>query len=108
MFSGIDRITYPYYKGVMQAIQDIFGIWPTPTDMARAIGAKPDTVLKWSRKGRIPEDSWQSVIDAAMVRGRALTAADILAANTPPKLRGRPAHKVRPLRRRKIDQRVAS
>lgn len=88
----------------MQALQDIFGIWPDLSSMATAIGQKPDTVYRWSKKGRIPEDSWQSVIDAAVVRGRQLTASDLLAANKPPKLRGRPAHKIRPLRRRKRDE----
>ena len=85
----------------MQVIQDIFGIWPSLPAMAIAIGAKPDTVYRWQKKGRIPEDSWQPVIDAAAIRGRQITAADLLAVNTPPKLRGRPAHKVRALKRRK-------
>jgi hypothetical protein len=90
----------------MQAIQDIFGIWPTLVDMATAIGAKPDTVYRWQKKGRIPEDSWQAVIDAAVVRGQPLTAGDLLAVNTPPKLRGRPAHKIRTLRRKRNEARL--
>lgn len=84
----------------MQALQDIFGIWDSIPLMAVAIGAKPDTVRKWKKHERIPEDSWQAVIDAALVRGRSLSAGDLLAANRAPKQRGRPAHKVRRLRRR--------
>lgn len=85
----------------MQALHDIFAIWPSVADMARSIRRKPDTVLKWRKNKRIPEDSWQAVIDGAFVRGHVLTAADLLAANRPFRLRGRAAHKVRSLRRRK-------
>jgi len=94
----------------MQALQDIFAIWGDSIGvMAAAVGAKYDTVRKWRKSGRIPEDSWQAVIDAAMVRGRSLTASDLLAMNKPPKLRGRPAHKVKRLRRRKkTDERVVA
>jgi len=86
----------------MQALHDIFGIWDQKIPiMAAAIGAKVDTVRKWKRSGRIPEDSWQAVIDAAVLRGHTLTPSDLWTANRAPKLRGRPAHKVRPLRRRR-------
>lgn len=89
----------------MQALHDIFGIWNHKIPiMAASIGAKTDTVRKWKRHGRIPEDSWQAVIDAALVRGRSLTAGDLLAANRVPKQRGRPAHKIKPLRRRKREE----
>lgn len=93
----------------MQALQDIFDLWPTLAEMARSTGRKYDRVRKWQKAKRIPEDSWQAVIDAALVKGRVLTAADLLAANAPPKLRGRPAHKIRHLRRRKrSEERIGS
>lgn len=94
----------------MQALQDIFAIFDGSIGlMAAAVGAKYDTVRKWKKSGRIPEDSWQAVIDAALVRGKTLTASDLLEANRAPKLRGRPAHKIRPIRRRKKnDERVVA
>lgn len=85
----------------MAAVTDIFGLWDTTTEFAKAISAKPDTVRKWKKFGRIPQDAWQSVIIAAALKGRELSVDDILAANTPMKQRGRPAHK--PKSRRKRD-----
>ena len=66
----------------MQAIQDIFRIWgESVTPMAQDLGRPYDTVLAWRTRGRIPEDAWQDVIDAAAKRGRTITVADILAVN---------------------------
>ncbi len=88
----------------MQATRDIFGIWPDINSMADEIGEKPDTVYRWDRKRRIPEPSWQAVIEGAKKRSVDLTASDILAFNAPMKQRGRPAHKIR--RRRKAELRA--
>jgi len=71
-------------------VRDIFELWPTVTAMAKAISAKPDTVRKWKKTKRIPEDAWHSVIDAALVKGCRLTVDMIMAANEPMKRRGRP------------------
>lgn len=72
----------------MQAVEDIFRIWESTTQMAEAIGEKPDTVFRWRRRGRIPEHALGAVCAAAKERGRRLTVAKILALNTPMKPRG--------------------
>lgn len=73
------------------AIEDIFGIWGRPSNLAVDIHAKADTVRKWWKHRRIPEDAWAEVIEAARKRGHRITAQDILSANKPMKPRGRPA-----------------
>ena len=85
----------------MESTHDVFGIWPDTSTMALEIGEKPDTVYRWSLKRRIPETAWREVITAAFKRGRKLTADDLLTANAPMKQRGRPAHKVRRLPRKR-------
>lgn len=93
----------------MQTVNDIFAIFGGLRPMAAAIGARWDTVRKWDKFGRIPEDSWQAVMDAALLRGHPLTAVDLFQANKTPKQRGRRAHKVRALRRkRRSEPRVSS
>lgn len=74
----------------MQAVQDIFALWPTISEFAQAIDANPDQVRKWKKFRRIPQESWQSVIDAAQKRGVTLTIETIVSANAPMKPRGRP------------------
>lgn len=83
----------------MQAIHDIFALWPTISAFAEALEANPDTVRKWKKFRRIPQESWETVIKAAAQRGVDLTLADIMAANAPMKQRGRPTHKIRGRRR---------
>jgi hypothetical protein len=102
----------------MQALHDIFSIWdpnpaaPEPTKAARALAAalneKQDTVYRWLRRKRIPDTAWQSIIDAAIVRGKVLTIADLHAANRPAKPRGRATHKARSARRRRNETRIES
>lgn len=79
----------------MQALNDIFAIWPSLSCMAEEIGQKPDTVYRWQRSGRIPEGHWPIVIEKAARREHLLTMTDLHAANRPAKQRGRPAHKVK-------------
>lgn len=74
----------------MQAIDDIFRIWPTTAALAAAIGAKSDTVRKWKKFGRVPQEAWAPLILAASRLGRQITVAHICAVNTPMKKRGRP------------------
>jgi hypothetical protein len=74
----------------MQAHFNIFGIWTTWTELARDISAKPDTVRKWKKFHRIPQEYWQSIIDAAALKRKRITVADIMAFNAPMKPRGRP------------------
>lgn len=79
----------------MQALQDIFGIWPSLAEMAADIDEKPDTVYRWQLKGRIPETAWASIIEKAARRERLVTIAELHGANRPPKQRGQPAHRER-------------
>ena len=79
----------------MQAIGDIFQIWPSTKALAQAIEAKEDTVRRWRNHGRIPQTEWLKFIAAAALRGRRVTAEDFLRLNTPMKQRGRPAHRPR-------------
>lgn len=74
----------------MQALQDIFRIWPDTAALAADIGAKADTIRKWKKFGRVPQEAWQPMIDAALRRGEKITVAQICAANAPMKKRGRP------------------
>lgn len=91
----------------MQTRGDIFGIWATDAAMAHDLKQLPDTVYRWRKRGRIPEEQWDAVIEAAARCGRHLTATDILAANTPAKQRGRPAHKIRKLKERRSEARAS-
>ncbi len=79
----------------MAKIVNIFQLWDSPTDFAKAISRKPDTVRKWKKFRRIPQDAWPDVILAAALKGCELTVEDIIAANAPMKQRGRPAHKIK-------------
>jgi len=92
----------------MQALDDIFSIWTSISSLATALNEKEDTVYRWKKRRRIPEDAWQPVIDAAALRGKTLTIADMHAANRPPKRRGKPAHKPKPVRRRRAEARAVS
>jgi hypothetical protein len=77
----------------MHSVADIFQIFGADsgavTTLAGAIKEKVDTVYRWSRRGRIPETAWESIIRAAESRGAKLTASDILSANKPARRRGR-------------------
>jgi hypothetical protein len=89
----------------MRQIHEIFQLWDSTTQMAAAISARPDTVRKWKKFKRIPQDAWRSVIDAALVKGTELTVDDIMAMNEPMKQRGQPAHK--PKSRKRSESRVS-
>lgn len=84
----------------MQALQDIFTIFGNYHEFAKAVGREPDTVYRWTCKGRIPQDCWHSVITAAASRGVEITLEDLFRLNRPMKKRGRPAkaHAMQPMR----------
>lgn len=60
--------------------------------MAADLGEKPDTVLRWRLRRRIPEHAWEQVIQRAALRGQLLTASQLLSFNAPMKRRGRVSH----------------
>lgn len=74
----------------MQAIEDIFGIWPSLGEMAKDLGQLEDTVYRWKMRGRIPEDVWPIVIERAAARETLVTASQIMRFNAPIQKRGRP------------------
>lgn len=79
----------PVYNVTMQAIDDIFGIWPSLGEMAKDLGQIEDTVYRWKMRGRIPEDVWPTVIEKAAAREQLVTASQIMRFNAPIKKRGR-------------------
>lgn len=78
----------------MQAIDDIFKIWPTLGEMADDLGQLEDTVYRWKQRGRIPEDAWPMVIAKASEREKPVTASQIMRFNAPIARRGRPRGQV--------------
>lgn len=75
----------------IQSVEDIFRLWGSVAEMAKAIGFRADTVRKWRKEGeeRIPQSAWRAVIDAAVLKDVVLTVEDIMAVNKPMKPRGR-------------------
>lgn len=55
-------------------MEQVFGIWPRLSVMARDIGQEPGTVRAWKRRGSIPAKLDVKLIAAARARGSALTA----------------------------------
>lgn len=84
----------------MQALQDIFQLFSSHDEFARAVRREPDTVYRWACKGRIPQDCWPDVVIAAAQRGTVITYEDLFRLNAPMKKRGRPpkAHAMQPMR----------
>lgn len=67
----------------MQAVSDIFGIWPSISAMAEDLGQPYDRVQKWHARRRIPVTAWPRVIEKAARREKLLTMADMAAINLP-------------------------
>lgn len=74
----------------MQVIQDIFGIWPSLGQMANDIGELQDTVYRWKKRGRIPEEAWPRVIEKAARYEKLITPSLLMNLNGPVGRRGRP------------------
>lgn len=78
------------YNGPMQELCDIFAIWPSIKQMAEDLGQLEDTVYRWKKRGRIPEDMWPALIEKAAGHEQLVTAQQLMKFNTAPKKRGRP------------------
>lgn len=74
----------------MQALDDIFAIWPSLREMAKDLESLEDTVYRWKQRGRIPEDVWPLIIAKAAEREQLVTASQIMKFNAPIARRGRP------------------
>lgn len=67
----------------MQALRDIFEIWPSIKDMADDLNEKYDTVKRWRTRGRIPSTAWPRLIERAAHREQLITATQLLRLNKP-------------------------
>ena len=74
----------------MQVIHDIFAIWPSLRHMAEDLNQLEDTVYRWHKRGRIPEDVWPEVIAKAAKHEKLVTAQMLMSLNAPIGRRGRP------------------
>ena len=77
----------------MQAFDDIFEIWPSLSAMAADLDQLEDTVYRWRRRGRVPEDIWSRLIEKAALRGKLVAPSDLMRLNGTIKRRGRPRGK---------------
>lgn len=67
----------------MQAVEDIFSIWDSPAEFARALNKPYATVLKWKQRARIPTEAFDDVIAAAATAGKTLDHATLRRINPP-------------------------
>lgn len=67
----------------MQALQDIFAIWPSIQAMANDLDEKYDTVKRWRIRERIPATVWPKLIEKAARREHLVTATQLLELNKP-------------------------
>lgn len=67
--------------------------------MAAALNEKPDTVLRWRIRRRIPEPQIVRVAELLERKGVKVSALDLLRLNTPMEKRGWPAGKKRKQRK---------
>jgi hypothetical protein len=65
----------------MQAISDIFSIWPSLSVMAGELGQPYDRVQKWHARKRIPVTAWPVVIEKAAMRETLVTMPELAAMN---------------------------
>lgn len=55
------------------------------TGTAKAIGKPVTTVQGWKERGRVPQEHWQDLIDAASIAGHTIEIADFLKSHAAPK-----------------------
>lgn len=78
----------------MQGIRDITGLFGNASALAASLNAaaeaakrpnnyKADTVSRWPLRGRIPEESFADLIDAAAEKGAQITVETLLGLNKP-------------------------
>lgn len=53
----------------MKTLDDLFGLWPTVSDLARDIGRPVQTVASWKARKSIPGSEFLAITDAANKRG---------------------------------------
>ena len=90
IYSFVARINNPRYNIGVHSIDDIFGIWVSLEAMALDLVQLEDTVYRWKKRGRIPEDMWPTVIEKAAKHERLVTAQQLMKFNASIAKRGRP------------------
>jgi hypothetical protein len=58
--------------------------------MAEEIGELEDTIYRWRKRGRIPEEAWPKIIEKAAKHEKLVTAQQLMNLNGPVGRRGRP------------------
>lgn len=53
----------------MNTLDDLFGLWPTVSDLARDIGRPVQTVSSWKSRKSIPGSEFVAITNAAGKRG---------------------------------------
>lgn len=67
----------------ISSIKEIFQIWESLAQMARELGIEYQTVCKWQQRGRIPPESWDAVIAAALKKGKTVSVVELNRVNKP-------------------------
>lgn len=68
------------YHAAMSHLAPIYAAWDDNAEaMASDIGQLGVTVRQWRNRGKIPQEHWRKVIDAAAARGFTLTVEQFLA-----------------------------
>ena len=53
----------------MNRIADLFDMWPSEAEIARAVGVHPRNVWAWKNRRSIPVEHWAALIHDAEARG---------------------------------------
>lgn len=53
----------------MNTLDDLFGMWPTVSDLARDIGRPVQTVASWKARKSVPGSEFVPIASAAKARG---------------------------------------
>lgn len=64
--------------------QFIIGKFGGLTKAAKAIGSPVTTVQGWKERGRIPQDRWEDIIEAARLIGEELEFSDFIQGSRAP------------------------
>jgi hypothetical protein len=67
------------YHAAMSHLAPIYAAWDGNAEaMASDIGQQGVTVRQWRNRGKIPQEYWRMIIDAAARRGASLTVEQFL------------------------------
>ena len=53
---------------IMKTFKEIINLWPSQAELARDLGALPETVGKWHQRNRVPGWRWLPMVEAAKRR----------------------------------------